>query len=97
MGGRLLGQPPASGFSRLAWGQEGCCSPWRQRVRCSGFSCSLEPGEVAGNLHVEIKISVWGVCPSHRRCSCLEDCVPLPDCGTGCIDMLKKVEECKLN
>lgn len=86
MGGRLLGQPPASGFSQPAWGQEGCCSPWRQRVQCSSFSCSLEPGEVARNLRVEIKISVWGVCPSHRHCSCLEGCVHLPDCGTECID-----------
>lgn len=99
MGGRLLGQPPASGFSRLAWGQEGCCSPWRQRVRCSSFSCSLEPGEVARNLHVEIKISGWDVCPSHRHCLCLEACVQLPDCGTGCTDTdtWNKVKECKLN
>lgn len=92
MGGRLLGQPPASGSSQLAWGQEGCCSPWRQRVRCSCFSCSLETGEVAGNLHVEIKISIWGVC------SCLEARVPLPDCGTGCIDTdTLKQEEFELN
>lgn len=96
MGGRLLGQPPASGFSRLAWGQEGCCSPWRASA-CAVLQLFLLAG--ARNLHVEIKISIWGVCPSHRQCSCSEVCVHLPDCGTGCIDTdtWKKVKECKLN
>lgn len=72
MGGRLLGQPPASGFSQLAWGQEGCCSP-RRASACAVLQLFLLAG--ARNLHVEIKISIWGVCPSHWQRSCSEVCV----------------------
>lgn len=74
LGGCLLGQSPASGFSQLAW----LCGGRRDAARlgvsaCGGpaFPAHQSLGRWLGNLRVEIKISVWDVCPSRRHRLCL--------------------------